>query len=120
MSVPTDIALTQTDFFIQENPELVRFSRTPTPLEGDGEGGVKRGAPGTVAEQTVRFVQPTDKTVRTSLEGEEVETVYMIVGYPDLDVERGDWFWRNGEKCEVSHIALRTDYIVYAEVFSRG
>lgn len=120
MTVPVDVALTQTDFFIQENPETVRFSRTPTPLTGDGEGGVVRGDATTLDPQTVKFVQPTDKTVRTSVDGEEVETVYMIVGYPDLDVERGDWFWRNGEKCEISHIALRTDYIVYAEVFSRG
>lgn len=109
-----DVLTEQTKEFIDENPTdlaTVRNTRTP-----DGSGGYTT-SPTDVPAQRVRLVNQARgvSTERRSASGAVVTPDIVVVGMPDLDMQRGDTFTHEGVKMEVVWVT-RLLYVTHVEV----
>lgn len=120
MSVMTsEIHLHQTEFFIDQNPSIVRcLRRTKT---STGTGGTTQGAEVDSGERVVRVVGQGGQTIpRTTTNGETVVPDGVAISMPGQDWQVGDRFLHNGKKHEVVFINLlppwrmRLETIVHA------
>lgn len=106
--------------FIDADPFTLRLQRVGQ-LTPDGAGGYERPRGGaTLPVQIVKMIPVQNGLLRRTNEGEEVVTTHVVVGMPDLDIERGDWFWIGGEKIEVSFLYPENGYERRAECAGRG
>lgn len=106
-----------TEAFVRENPvdiEITRYSTT-----SDGAGGYVRGAPETLAVQTMRKVASSfksDLAVRHTSDGREVKPTATMIGLPDVDIQDGDLFIIEGVSHEVVFTERLPKWRVSAEV----
>lgn len=106
--------------FIEANPSTVILNRL-SGITDDGAGGITlSGAPTTQPGQRVRVIPQSNGFQRQSIEGEEIQTTHVIVGDTDVVIQRGDFFWLNDEKIEVTFLWPPNQYEVRAEAASRG
>lgn len=93
---------------------LIRSTDVP-----DGAGGFTKGNPIPLREQTVLFApfkrRMSEFLVNTEL-GDLPDLPYVIVGYPDLDIQRDDEFWLNGDHFSVRTVDIKTKVRVAAQV----
>ena len=107
--------------FIDADPIDVIFNRAER-VE-NGAGGFLKQAPSTLAAQRVRLcLQATQGRLEEKqlLDGQMVEIDYHLVGDTDLDIERGDWFFKDGLKHEVVWVATVGEYEIKAGITNRG
>lgn len=107
--------------FIEADPYdviLSRAVRTP-----NGAGGYRLDNPTALTAQRVRLMpQATQGRLEEAelLDGQVVPVNYHMVGDTDLDIERGDWFYKDGYKHEVVWVVKVGDYETKAGVTNRG
>lgn len=111
----------QTKAFINAAPSTVILSRAG--FTSNGAGGRIQGAPSPLPSQTVRLLIPSanyGQGERQLLDGQVVQVDYIMLCEWDADVERGDWFYKDGEKFEVVSVRTVGDYEKKAEITNRG
>ena len=112
----------QTAEYIKREPVVLTLQRNQ--LVSDGQGGwTPTAGPIPAGKQTFAFdamgrVQAGH--VRRTVDGQEVEPEYALMGKYDADVQRGDWFFIEGIKYEVVFVHPDRSYEVSAEVAYRG
>lgn len=85
----------------------------------DGAGGWKYGPSTPLKSQTVAIIplkrRMTEFLINTEL-GDLPQLPYVIIGYPDLDVEKDDTFTWQGDKFTVETIDIKQDVRIAAQV----
>lgn len=121
--MPTELEVLrkQTKAFIEEYPMDLLLQRNDT--VPDGAGGVK-AVLGTVPAGSQTFRQITQSTTslvfRRTIDGEEVQPDFVLLGEYDADVKSGDWYMKEGAKHEVVYVREDRRYEAWAEVKYRG
>lgn len=119
MVTGTSVMRKQTRDFIAANPLSVILSRADS--VPDGAGGLTTPLPMNRPVQIMRVIQQgTEMPVRRSVDGEELQPEFVLLGEHDADIRRGDWFFINGIKYEVFWVRPDRRYETWAEVVSRG
>jgi len=123
MSSETEIAIqrSNTRRFIDADPYDVTLSRAE--LLANGAGGKKKQPPSTLSPQRVRLTpQAVQGRIeeKALLDGEMVQVDFHMVGDIGLNVQRGDWFFKDGLKHEVVWTVTVGSYEVKAGVTNRG
>lgn len=110
----------QTKHFINVYPLSIALVRTV--MTPDGSGGVKSLGPDPLDPQTFRQItQPTSPQVlRRTIDGEEVQPDFVLLGEWDADIQVGDWYMKDGAKHEVVYVKEDRRYETWAEVKYRG
>lgn len=87
----------------------------------DLSGGMKRGVPDTRSKQVFHLAVPTTQLPeRVTAAGITAVPEYILVGYHDAVVQRGDWFYMDGIKYEVVFVHPDRSYETRAEVVYLG
>lgn len=93
--------------FIRANPisiSLNRPQKVRTPA-----GGWQTVDPEVIPEQTFRIVPMSglvwDRTVTTPDEGRVSDVTLQLIGMPDADVKKNDWFEFRGGFAQVIHVS---------------
>ena len=121
MALNTAEHLAATQMFINERPVMISFVRTVK--TSDGQGGWTKTTPTTLSPQRVRKVaqgRVSDTTQRVSSDGAVVIPTSVLIGMPDLDVQRYDTFLYNGVPHEVLWVTRLPEWRTSAEVVERG
>lgn len=110
----------QTKQFIEVYPQSIPLVRTA--MIADGSGGVKSSGPSPLPAQIFRQItQPTSPEVfRRTIDGEEVQPDFVLLGEWDADIAIGDWYMKDGAKHEVVYVKEDRRYETWAEVKYRG
>lgn len=107
--------------FIDADPYQVVLSRAT--LIPNGAGGLKKQAPMNLASQTVRLMPQAVQgrlDEKMLLDGQMVEIDFHLIGDTTLDIQRGDWFFKDGVKHEVVWVVNVGQYETKAGVTNRG
>lgn len=97
------------------NVTLQRRTRTP-----DGAGGTIVGEPVPLLPQRFRLLPQEDgATARTTADGESATPEYMLMGGPDVDMERFDEFQIGTTRYQIVYVDNR-QYEVKGEVIRLG
>jgi hypothetical protein len=119
--MPEDLATLrkQTAEFIGYNPVIINLQRATT--ESDGAGGVRRTL-GPVGDQTFRKITQNTSTAvfRRTIDGQEVQPEFVLLGMHSADIKNGDWFYQDGIKYEVVYVRDDRRYETWGEVAYRG
>lgn len=107
-----------TEAFIQADYTMVNLQYVD--LVDTPAGGKRGGSPGNRGIQKFRLVPQGEPIEQELLDGQLVRVDYTLVGMPDVVVERGDWFFLQGDKYEVVSVKSVGDYEIKAEVTNRG
>lgn len=109
----------QTKEFIAANDTEVILNRITT--ESDGAGGLKKILTPLPA-QSMRLIKRNTSTAvfRRTIDGQEVQPDFVLLGEYDADVETGDWFFISGRKYEIVYKQDDQRYETWAEVIYRG
>jgi len=110
----------QTTAFIAVYPQSIALVRTA--MVSDGAGGVVSSGPSPLPAQIFRQItQPTNTQVlRRTIDGEEVQPDFVLLGEWDADVAVGDWYMKDGAKHEIVYVKEDRRYETWAEVKYRG
>lgn len=110
----------QTTDFIAIYPQELALVRTA--MTADGSGGVKSLGPTPLDPQTFRQItQPTNTQIlRRTIDGEEVQPDFVLLGEWNADVRVGDWYMKDGAKHEIVYVKEDRRYQTWAEVKYRG
>lgn len=108
-----------TDAFIKADPqELVLTRQTRV---SNGSGGFTLGAPTPLPSQTWKVVpQNRQLEERETIDGVMVRPDFVLIGYHDADVQRGDWFMWNAHRYDVVYVNEKRDYETRGELVYRG
>ena len=119
MPTENEVMRKQTASFIAIYPQAISLVRAV--MVPDGSGGVK-GTLSTLAAQTFRQItQATNTSVfRRTIDGEEVQPDFVLLGAWDADVKIGDWYMKEGAKHEIVYVREDRRYETWAEVKYRG
>jgi hypothetical protein len=109
----------QTAEFIAVYPLVIILVRPGA--EDDGAGGT-RPDPEALEPQIFRQItQPTSPQVFTrTIDGEEVKPDFVLLGEWNVDVQIGDYYFKDGAKHEVAYVKEDRRYETWAEVVYRG
>lgn len=111
----------QTDAFIRTHPNRVAITLSRQTMVNDEEGGWVSDTTVVGGQQYVALIATNlQLPIRRSVDGQEIQPEYILIGYPDADITRGDWFWLDGVKYEVVFVNPNRSYEVRAEVAYRG
>jgi hypothetical protein len=109
----------QTKSFIDEYPQSIVLVRADT--ESDGAGGVKSTLAPLPAQTLRQITQATNTGVfRRTIDGEEVQPDFVLLGEWDADIANGDWYMKEGAKHEIVYVRDDRRYETWAEVKYRG
>lgn len=112
----------QTADYIQWNPTTITLHR-PIMAE-DGEGGFEQIGEDPVAEQTFRLItqNETVDVVSQTIDGEEINPEFVLLGLYDADVQAGDWFSLADPEIvyDVKYVRDNKNYEIWAGVSKRG
>lgn len=109
----------QTAEFIAVYPLEIVLTRSD--MVSDGSGGVKATLVPLPAQTFRQITQGTNTGVfRRTIDGEEVQPDFVLLGYYDADVKSGDWYMKDGAKHEVVYVRDDRRYQTWAEVKYRG
>lgn len=117
MSLASSAHLKLTERFIAERPidiTVMRRTEVATPA-----GGTRREAPVPLPAQTVRMVEPLrtqSRTERLDENGRVVVPTRVVIGMPDMDIERFDTFTAYGSEWKVVHISELPEWRKSVEV----
>lgn len=119
--MPDDLSILrkQTKDFIAANPSDIVVQRIDT--VADGSGGVKKTlAP--LPAQTLRLIKRNTSTAvfRRTIDGQEVQPDFVVLGEYDADMRTGDWFFMDGIKYEFVYVQADRRYEAWGEVIYRG
>lgn len=90
-------------------------------LVQDLSGGWRQGTPTALAGQEFHLGLPTTQLPeRNTAAGQTVQPEYVLVGYHNADIHRGDWFFLDGIKYEIVFIHPDRSYETRAEVVYLG
>ena len=120
MALNTAEHLAATQMFIDERPIMLAFLRTVK--TSDGQGGWTKTNPTPVSPQRVRKVaqgRVSDLTQRVGIDGALVVPTAVLIGMPDLDVQRYDTFIFEGINHEVLWVTRLPEWRTSAEVVER-
>lgn len=120
-AIETVMARRQIDALIRSNPlslVLVRHARVEAP-----GGGYRKGEPTNIVPQTVTLIpfkrRMTEFMVNTEL-GDIPNLEYVLLGYYNTNIMRGDTFTYNGEQFEVDQVEFEKDIRVAAAIIYQG
>lgn len=109
----------QTTAFIAVYPQSLILMRSD--MVADGSGGVKATLTPLDPQTFRQITQPTNTQVfRRTIDGEEVQPDFVILGEYNADVQIGDWYMKDGAKHEVVYVKDDRRYETWAEVKYRG
>ena len=109
----------QTKEFIAIYPQSLVLTRSE--MVSDGSGGVVGTLTSLPAQTFRQITQPTNTQVfRRTIDGEEVQPDFVLLGEYDADVKIGDWYMKEGAKHEVVYVKDDRRYQTWAEVKYRG
>lgn len=109
----------QTTAFIAVYPLEIVLTRAD--MVSDDAGGVKGTLTSLSAQIFRQITQPTNTQVfRRTIDGEEVQPDFVLLGEWDVDIRLGDWYMRNGAKHEIVYVRDDRRYETWAEVKYRG
>ena len=123
MKSPTELLMArrQVAALINSDPVLIPLTRETK--VSDGAGGFIKGPDIVLPPQRVaihlfkrRF---SDMLVNTEL-GDVVDYPYVVVGFPTLDIARGDKFSWQGNQFEVHAVDIKVDVRIKAHVDYEG
>jgi hypothetical protein len=119
MPTENEVMRRQTEQFIAVFPQEIVLTRSD--MVSDGAGGVKATLVPLPAQTFRQITQPTNTTVfRRTIDGEEVQPDFVLLGEYDVDVKSGDWYMKDGAKHEVVYVRDDRRYETWAEVKYRG
>jgi hypothetical protein len=118
-----ELQVLNTEAFITADPQLLDVYRPGTPVS-DGAGGRIKGEPERVASGTFRCIrqaaQVSQGDATTTTNGTLPPKRLVIVGHPDIDLHRGDYFNWRGWRWEVTHVHEQPDYETKADCVRKG
>lgn len=120
IAVELNVMRRQTKAYIEREPVKMILNREEA--TGDGQGGVIITS-GPIPVQTFAFDAmslPQQGQIRRTVDAQEVQPEYALMGEYNADVKRGDWFFLEGIKYEVVFVHPDRTYQVFAEVAYRG
>jgi hypothetical protein len=108
-----------TKSWLESDGETITLSRVTS--IADGAGGFGRDTPTARSPQPV-VLESSNRQLpqRRTVDGIEVQPEYTMVGMWDADINRGDWFYKDGIKYEVVFVDDDKSYQTTAEVIYRG
>lgn len=121
MALNTADHLAATQMFIDERPVDVAIERITKIV--DGQGGWTKSPPTTLPPQRVRKVaqgRVSDTKQRMASDGALVIPTAVLIGMPDLDVQRYDKFSLYGVLHEVVWVTRLPEWRTSAEVVERA
>lgn len=114
----------QTNDYISWNPVDIVLHRSI--LVEDGEGGFEPapGSPEDIVSQTFRLITQNESVnvVSQTIDGEEINPEFVLLGEYNADVKAGDWFTLADPEIvyDVKFVRDNRNYEVWAGVSKRG
>lgn len=119
--IPLDVQIRLTRAFIAADP--VTITLTPRGLVPDGEGGRTRTALPPREPQVFTLIEPGNSGFQQPISddtGEQYTVEFMLLGDPDVVMERNDVFTHEGENYKIREIMPFNGYERRAVVIRHG